>query len=245
MSATDGARRGRTALVLVDFDDTLVDTAPRFQGARRELFALLARAGFPEETTRAVHHDEVEPEMLSAHGLGPFRLEPSFRETYRRLCARAGREADEQLAEECAALGRRVAGAPPCLDGALDALRTLAAALPTALYTQAGDPDYQLRCIREAGVLEILSEERVRICERKTADEFRAALERFGVAEPAAACMVGNSIRADINPALLAGARAIHVECEQPWEFDVVEPVSRGFLRVRSFAEAVRHLLAA
>lgn len=231
------------SLVLVDFDDTLVDTAPRFHDARERLFRRLVEAGLPEEAAREMHHGEVDLEMLREHGLGPARLEHSFPETYRRLCSRLAREIDHAVAEECAELGRGVAGTPPCLDGALDALRELAAAYPTVVYTQAADVDYQLRCVREAGVLEILPQERVRICERKTADEFHATIRGFGVADPGATCMIGNSIRADINPALLAGAHAIHVEVSHPWAFDVVEPVGNGFPRVPTFADAVRLLL--
>ena len=51
-------------LVLVDFDDTIVETAPRFQNARRRLFELLAAAGFDADMCARVHHDEVDPSML-------------------------------------------------------------------------------------------------------------------------------------------------------------------------------------
>lgn len=231
------------SLVLVDFDDTLVETAPRFQQARDRLFEVLCGAGFELELCRRVHHEEVEPELIESHGLGPSRLELSFRETYRRLCARHGLPADPRLARQCAAFGRAVLGTPPAIDGALDALRALARALPTALYTQAGDPDYQLRCVHEAGVLHVLPPERVRICRRKTTKEFAATLAHFGVREPATAWMVGNSMRSDVNPALSAGARAILVEIDEPWEFDQEAPVSTAFLRVRSFAAAADHLL--
>src|SRR5690625_4970662 len=116
-------------LVLVDFDDTLVDTAPRFQKARRDLFSLLERVGFTREEIHRVHHEEVDPRMIDRYGLGPFRLEPSFRETYLRLCAEARRAPDPIIADECAALGLAVAGTPPLLDGALEALSKLDAAL--------------------------------------------------------------------------------------------------------------------
>ena len=74
--------RADVALVLVDFDDTLVDTAPRFQNARRSLFALLCSLGAEEAFVQQVHHERVDPEMLERHGLGPGRLEHSFRRTY-------------------------------------------------------------------------------------------------------------------------------------------------------------------
>ncbi len=235
--------RSDIALVLVDFDDTLVDTAPRFLGARRTLFERLVALGFDDAHCRVVHHERVDPALMKQYGFGPSRLEHSFRETYRAVCADAGMAPRADVAAELEALGRAVAGTPPLLDGALDALAELAAALPTVLYTQSGDPEYQLGCVAEAGVLDILGAERVRICARKSADAFRAALDHFGVADPALAWMVGNSMRSDINPALMAGANAILVDVPEPWEFDVVEPVSPDFVRVASFPDAVHYLL--
>ena len=231
-------------LVLVDFDDTLVDTAPRFQRARRELFELLSSLGFDGELVRRTHHDEIDPIMRQRFGLGPQRLEHAFRHTYEHLAAAAGLRPDARIAELCARLGRTVAGTPPLLNGALDALRRLAQTLPTVVYTQAGDVNYQLSCIAECGVLEIVQRERVHIAPSKTREHFRVVLEEFGVRDPGRTWMVGNSLRSDINPALENGANAILVEVEEPWEFDIVDPVHNGFHRVRNFPEAVDFLLS-
>lgn len=231
-------------LLLVDFDDTLVETSPRFQNARRALFEFLAEIGFEPGTARHIHHEVVDPRMIERFGLGPFRLEHSFRETYRRLCRDAGIPPEPKIERRCEELGRAVIGPPPSIDGALDALRAVADTFPTVLYTQSGDPEYQLRCVREAGVLDVLPPDRIRICSRKTPDEFRATLAHYRVAEPARAWMIGNSIRSDINPALLVGARAILVESRDPWEFDLDEPVSDDYLRAASFPDAAGYLLS-
>jgi putative hydrolase of the HAD superfamily len=230
-------------LVLVDFDDTLVDTAPRFQRARRELFELLVSLGFDEELVRHTHHQEIDPVMRTRFGLGPQRLEHAFRETYVHLATSAALALDESVAMRCALLGSTVAGTPPLLDGSLEALRRLAHVLPTVLYTQAGDEAYQLACITECGVLDVVQRERVRITARKTKEQFAATLREFGVADPSRAWMIGNSMRSDINPALENGANAIFVDVDEPWEFDVVEPAHNGFHTVRTFREAVDYLL--
>ena len=230
-------------LVLVDFDDTLVDTAPRFQRARRALFDLLIHLGFDEEVVRRTHHEEIDPIMRDRFGLGPQRLEHAFRATYEHLVVNAGLAFDESIAVQCAWLGGTVAGTPPLLDGSLDALRRLAHSLPTVLYTQSGNVDYQLACIRDCGVLEVVQHERVRITSSKTSEQFAAVLDEFAIQDPATAWMIGNSMRSDINPALACGANAILVEQEEPWEFDLVDPVHDGFHRAASFAEAVAFLL--
>lgn len=232
-------------LVLVDFDDTLVDTAPRFLNARRELFRLLTEAGFSEPEVHRVHHEVIDPNMRKRFGFGPSRMEPAFRATYQELCAAADREVDAAIAERVCLLGRGVAGTPPALNGAIDALARLASSLPTALYTQAGDPAYQMGCIEECGILDIIPSERIRICEHKTTAAFRLVLREFAISDPATVWMIGNSMRSDINPALEAGAHAIFVEMADPWAFDMVEPVSNEFQRVGSFGEAVDLLLPA
>lgn len=232
-------------LILVDFDDTLVDTGPRFHRARASLFERLVLEGFHPEEVHRVHHDEVDAEYLERMGYGPARLSPSFRETYRRLCALNDRRPDDVTAEGCADLGAAVAGPPPLLDGALEALARLARALPTVLYTQSADPDYQLRCIRASGVLDILPTHRIHITPRKTPEAFVETLGRFEAREPDRVCMVGNSIRSDVNPALASGARAIHVEVPSPWVHDVVPLLRTGVPTVRSFPEAVDLLLGA
>ena len=81
-------------IVLVDFDDTLVETAPRFRRTRERFFARLAELGFDDATARHVHHHEVDPVVIERYGLGPARIEPAFRETYLALCARARLEPD-------------------------------------------------------------------------------------------------------------------------------------------------------
>lgn len=236
--------RSDIELVLVDFDDTIVETAPRFQNARRRLFEMLVTHGFEADACERVHHHEVDPDMLGRFGLGPGRLVHSFPETYRRLCAAMGRTPDDATVEELIALAHSVAGTPPLLEGALDALGRLARELPTIVYTQAGDVDYQLACLREAGVLDVVGAERVRVTDVKTAGRFRETIAALGVRRAERAWMIGNSIRSDVNPALEAGANAILIEIDDPWHHDEAEPVRTGFPVVRSLAEAVELLLA-
>lgn len=238
------SRTATPTLVLVDFDDTLVDTAPRFARARSRLFQLLAEQGFDPVLVEHVHHNDVDPGMRARHGYGPARLGPAFLETYRALCSAGGASPDTAIEALCVELAAGVAGTPPPLDGAIPALRRLAAAVPTAIYTQAADADYQIGCLRDAGALEAVGETRVRVVPVKTADALRETLDAFEVRDPAAAWMVGNSIRSDINPALEIGVNAILVEQDDPWHHDVVEPVHDRFPRVRRFADAVQMLLA-
>jgi putative hydrolase of the HAD superfamily len=226
-------------IVLVDFDDTLVDTGPRFQNARRSLLTFMQELGFDEEAARDMLYNQVDPGMRVQYGLGPRRMEPAFVATYQRLCELHGVQVDDDVVIRAAELGRSCYGPPPAFDGALDALRRLSSVHPTVVYTQSGDMEYQLSCIRGAGIIDIVNESRVRVCDRKDAGMFLQTLEHYGVAAPTGAWMIGNSMRSDINPALEAGANAILVETPDPWEYDLVEPIASSFHRVRTFPEAV------
>jgi putative hydrolase of the HAD superfamily len=231
-------------LVLVDFDDTLVDTGPRFQNARRALLLLMREAGFTEDIAYDVLYNRVDPGMRAKYGLGPKRMEPAFVATYERLCEIHGVAVDADIVRRSAELGRGVYGPPPAFEGALDALRRLSLHLPTIVYTQSGDAQYQLECVRGAGIIDIVAEDRVRVCDRKDAEMFVQTLASYGVKDPARAWMVGNSIRSDINPALEAGANAILVETPDPWEYDLVDPHSEHFHRVPTVPHAVDLLLS-
>ncbi len=226
-------------LVLVDFDDTLVETAPAFQKAREALFQQLEEEGFSREESYRVHHQEMDPELLSIFGVGPFRMEPSFRETYLRLCKEQGRAPDQELTDRCGALGRDFMGKPRVMDGSLEALEAWARHVPTVIFSQAAQADYQLGRVRDAGVTRILDEDRIRVTHRKTAATFQEALHHFGVRDSAQATMIGNSLRSDINPALTVGSQAILVEPYEMWHYDNVPPVSDDFLRFSTFPEAV------
>lgn len=231
-------------LVLVDFDDTLVDTAPRFQNARRALLSLMHEAGFDEAVAYQMLYHEIDPEMRKLHGLGPRRMEPAFVATYEQLCGRHGVTRNPDITERAAALGRSCYGSPTAFTGALAALQRLVAVHPTVIYTQSGEIEYQLSCVRGAGIVDIVNEERVHVCERKDAPTFRATLLHYGITDAATAWMIGNSMRSDINPALEAGANAILIETTDPWEYDQVEPHGPHFHRAPSFAAAVDLLVA-
>jgi putative hydrolase of the HAD superfamily len=231
--------------ILVDFDDTLVDTGPRFRRRRDALFRFLASLGFGEEEAWKTHHEVVDRELLDLWGFGPFRLGPSFRDTYLRLAHDRGIPPDPNLARMAEALagGFDEEPAPP-LPGALEALRELVRHRQVALYTQSHYPEYQLGSVTSAGVLEILPRERVFITPEKDAPAYRRAALAAGAPSPEASLMVGNSIRADVNPALEAGAGAIWIDQGEPWHLDEARPVDRPFARARSFAEAVDQILS-
>lgn len=229
--------------VMVDFDDTLVDTGPRFRARRDALFGYLEDLGFPRARSYRVHHEVVDQELLGLWGYGPFRLPASFRDTYIRLCSESGIAPDPRTARRVEGFADGIEATPPLLPGALEHLARLADRLPVALYTQSSYPEYQALCIEESGVLEIIPRERVVITPVKDAASYRRALETMRAGPPERSCMVGNSVRSDVNPALEAGARAIWIDHGEVWHADRADPISGDLTRVGSFPEAVSILV--
>ncbi len=230
-------------LAMVDFDDTLVATGPRFRVRREALFDRLEHLGFPRARSWSVHHEIVDRELLDLWGFGPFRLGASFRDTYYRLCSQAGRTPDPDVAMELEALADGIESPPPLIPGALEGLRQLVAACPTALYTQSSYPDFQAYCIEASGVLEVVPRERVVITPVKDVDAYRRAVETVDGGPPGHSVMIGNSMRSDVNPAIEAGAQAIWIDSGDPWHADHAPPIVEAIPRADSFAEAVQMLL--
>ena len=129
------------------------------------------------------------------------------------------------------------------MDGSLEALQALSESVPTVIFSQAAQAQYQMGRIKGAGVTRIIPVERIWIVERKTPETFQAAVNHFGVGEPSRATMIGNSLRSDINPALTVGAGAILVEPYEMWHYDNVPPLNENFLRFPTFSKAVNYLL--
>jgi putative hydrolase of the HAD superfamily len=229
--------------VLVDFDDTLVETGPRFRSRRDELFSFLESLGFPRTLSYRVHHEIVDPELMGIWGYGPFRLGASFRDTYLRLCVEEGQSPNPKDAQQAEALADGIDSPPPPIPGALDGLARLASAHPVAIYTQSSFPDYQTRCVESSGVLDIIPRDRLIITPVKSVGSYRRALTTLGAGEPGESCMIGNSMRSDVNPALKAGARAIWIDSGDPWHADLAEPFHDEIPRADSFSEAVEMLV--
>ena len=76
----------------------------------------------------------------------------------------------------------------------------------------------------------------------KTEREYRQLCENLGVA-PEQTCMVGNSFRSDIAPALAAGAWAIHIPYHVVWELEKSEEYPHDRLcKIQQFGEIARLL---
>ena len=106
------------------------------------------------------------------------------------------------------------------IDGAIDAITALDAAGHRLLLVTKGDLHHQERKIAESGLSEHF--ERMEIVAEKDAPTYRRVVESMGV-DPAAFCMVGNSVRSDVLPVLEIGGHAVHIPYHVTWAHEIAE----------------------
>lgn len=88
--------------------------------------------------------------------------------------------------------------------------------------------------LERSGLAEFFAD--VRIVPRKDPATYRQAARALGDATGGTLCMIGNSMRSDIGPALAAGWRAIHVPAPREWAHDMGEETpSARFRRAATF----------
>ena len=169
-------------LVLVDFDDTLVETAPAFHQSQGGPLSSSGGGGVPRRRhPPRFTIEEVDPELWRYIGMGPSGWHPpSGRPTCGSAREWADPDPDGSRRMRCTWAG--FPGKPHVMDGSLEALERLAAASahrplfpgrPGGVSdgNESGMPESRRSC----------GEDRIRITDRKTPEAFLDALSRFGI----------------------------------------------------------------
>ena len=202
--------------VIFDGDDTLWNTEWLYDDARRRARDAVEAAGLDgviwEETERRIDVENVE-----RLGHGVLRFPTSCVEAYE-ACAppRVGRSSlalRQRIFDVASTVFERQA---PLVPNARETLTELASrGIRLALLTK-GDPTIQRRRIEQSGLapFSIWS----RSSSTKPRRTIRALVERLGVRADDA-LMVGNSVRSDVLPSLLAGVKPIWIDAHV-WEYE-------------------------
>lgn len=228
--------------LIVDADDTLWETEIYYERCIGDFGELMAEHGFDrEEAERTV--DELEHERVPLVGYGPHEFARTLGLAYQRLCQRHGRPASEDVTRAAEEIGQVVLRPPiELLEGVLETLSRLRRHFRLLLLTK-GDAEIQADKLARAGLAHLF--EGVHVVAEKDAQVLRELVSRYDLV-PAQTWMIGNSPRSDINPALEAGLRAIHIPHSQNWSYEeepIIEPERVTVLE--SFGELVDVLLEA
>jgi len=219
--------------LIFDFDDTLVDTYGLFMEYYNRFADIMKEQQLAtEEEALAVLH-EVDIQVVIRIGY-PSResFGLAMQESYHLLCEKKGLCPAPEMSEQLYRLGLAVhQDKTRHYDDAAPLLQYFSGKIPLLLLSQ-GDSDSQLARVNSSGFAHFFQE--ARIVPQKTAAVYRELVSDYGF-KPERCCMIGNSIRSDINPAMEAGLSAIHL-LRQDWVYDQV-PAQGEYRTITSLAE--------
>ncbi|HHT27016.1 MAG TPA: HAD family hydrolase [Firmicutes bacterium] len=223
--------------VFVDWDDTLKVTNALYTQVSRENAGLLLqklpqiRLSVEQITTLA--HD-IDLSKAEARGLNPENYPSAWVDVYRQLAQEHSTDVEPRLAallyEKAAAVPYMEQADYPGARQLLTQLRELGCEI--TIWT-AGDAVIQTHKVERSGYRPLV--DRLYVTPDKNVQTLRAAL---GPRRPEDCCVIGNSPRSDIAPALELGMHAVHV-LQDTWAYDVV-PIDGDdprYVRVTSLLE--------
>lgn len=238
---------GARLFAFVDWDDTLKVTNALYDAASRENARLVLRhlpmAGVTSAELHARVHD-IDLRKAHSRGLRPENFSEAWVEGYCELAEQCGVVPSPAVAAEVRRRAARVPDEPqPDYPGAselLQALRELGCEI--TIWT-AGDPTIQRAKVERSGYRPLV--DRVCAVPDKNPEALRQAL---GKREPGRACVIGNSPRSDILPALELGIWAVHVR-QDVWAYDAVSVDTRhqryvGVHSIREVPGVVRRVFS-
>src|SRR5437764_5590006 len=196
--------------LIFDADDTLWENNIYFEQAFDEFCAYLNHSSLSPAEIRGIL-DEIELANNQIHGYGAVNFGRNLSQCYLRLAERAVEAHD---------LKRVTAFAHEILTHELELMEGVAETLPflaerhdLTLFTK-GEPAEQNRKIDLSGLRPLFAH--CAVVKEKNRDAYLDLARERGF-DPDRAWMIGNSRKADINPALDAGLRAVFVPHPRTW----------------------------
>ena len=209
---------------IFDFDDTLVYSHEQFVLAEEAFVARMKVLGlYDEELLSAARARDIS----NVHKAGYMAAECfplALVQTYESYCSKYNRPPDEYEKRLLFLLGQQpYTNRPRIMEGARDLLKHLRIKYGgnrlMILFTQ-GEQEIQEQRLIHSGFVNIFDV--IKIVRQKNDAELQALLQEQQL-EPALTWNVGNSLRADINPAIRAGLNAVHLTTAG-WSYENEEP---------------------
>ncbi|MFN4287293.1 MAG: HAD family hydrolase [Brevundimonas sp.] len=199
----------------LDADDTLWHNETIFRLTHDRFAELLSEHHDREQIEARL--EAVERRNLRLYGYGVKGFTLSMIETAMEL---TDGEVSPAVIREILAAGREMLGHPvEPLPGVRETLDRLSGRYRLVLITK-GDLMDQERKLAASGLGELFSG--VEIVSEKTPDTYASAFRRHGTGAHQAA-MIGNSMKSDVLPAILAGAWGVHIPYHVTWSHEVAD----------------------
>ncbi len=221
---------------IIDLDDTILATGDLYFRVREEFVAAVAQHGSDPDTVREAF-EHIEADNIRDHGHRPDRYARSMVDTVKKIL---GEHDSKNLLQRVHTIGLQVGTQkPPLVDGATSLLKALKDRGPVFLITR-GDNETQEAKIKFHGLDKLVHG--YRIADRKSRETYLTACDEWSL-NPAQSWVIGDSISADVNPALECGFKVIHTAYpsrDYTWIQDSAEPSSWKFFHVASLSEIPR-----
>ena len=218
-------------LIAFDADDTLWENEPLYTASQARFAELLADHVAYEQIQARLYETEMRNLRLYGYGIKGFTLsmiETALELTEQRVSGAVIQQILDLAKEQLLAPTR-------LLDHVAEVVPQLARDYRLMLLTK-GDLFDQESKLARSGLGQHFSH--VEIVSDKTPATYQAIFERLNIV-PARFLMVGNSLRSDILPVTLVGARAIYIPYHSTWAHELVhdEHDRGGYIELGSIAE--------
>ena len=219
--------------IIFDADDTLWENNIYYIQATTDFIDLIESGGFERSDIQRAF-DDLELKIVEERGYGSNNFVYILEELFRRYTQKSKVRLDE---EKLRFITRRFqehpVSIPQLFPGVIETIRYLKKKYALYVLTK-GDYSEQQGKILRAGVHECVKE--YFILPEKNDAAYRGLLNKYNWL-PDETCMVGNSPKSDINPALRQGMFAVHIPYRDTWKLDdePIEAQDGRFMELKSF----------
>jgi putative hydrolase of the HAD superfamily len=227
--------------IIFDGDDTLWNTERLYDVARAKARRLVEKAGLDGPRWEELER-QIDVENVANLGFTTERFPASCVQAYEQLSQEGGMLLDSHVAEGVRKAARTVFDRKPrVVYGARNTLEHLRARGQKLALLTKGDRVVQRKRIEASGLVDLF--DLIEIVPEKNPELIREMVARLGL-DAASTCMVGNSVRSDILPAVEAGLQAVWINAHV-WEYErVCNHLPPGkFISLRRLAD-IRSLLS-
>jgi putative hydrolase of the HAD superfamily len=176
----------------------------------------------PEMIRNEVHRRDIERLAVTGYGARPYM------NTLKSILTEKVNEISAYLTDSLEYMANCLLHHPlVLLPGVLSTLQQMHASGKTMLVYTMGEKDHQIDKFNRSGIASFFSD--VMVVPVKTEDTMKELLAAFGI-KPEGACMIGNSPRSDINPAIGCGVNALYVQRALPWQAEQTDFAEPGLV---------------
>jgi putative hydrolase of the HAD superfamily len=206
--------------ILFDADDTLWENNIHFLEANRDFFSLISKAGFKMDKI-VNDFDALEKKVINERGYGSVNYIYILREIFRKYDDLSNGKLDQNRLEKIIdRFSEHPLRKPQIFENVVDTLNYLRTKYKLFILTK-GDKDEQTGKIIRSQLDKAVDD--YFVLPEKSDREYSEILNKFNW-KADETCMVGNSPKSDINPALRNGMYAIHIPYSDTWKADI-EPI--------------------